>query len=70
MKKICTKEMVIILIITVVFTMWLYGMATVYFPEPIHLGLGQYIDIGTGVIIIALFMFGIIISMKFGKKRR
>lgn len=64
-KKICTKEMVIILIITTLFTMWLYGMAKVYFPDPIYLGAGQYIDIATGIIIIAFFIFGTVLSLKF-----
>lgn len=62
--------MIIILGLTVLFTMYLYGMVSIYFPKPIHLGAGQYIDIATGITLIGLFIFGIFLATQFKQKKR
>ena len=64
------KRWIIVLIITVFITMWIYGMATHYFPTSIHVGLGQYLDISVGVVIIGLLFSGFIITIIFKKKKK
>lgn len=63
------QGIIILIIITVPVTMYIYGMTEVYFPDPIHMGAGQYIDVATGVIIMALLLSGVIITILFKKKR-
>ena len=63
------KRWVIVLIITVFITMWIYGMTAHYFPTPIHVGLGQYFDISAGVVIIGLLFSGFIIAIILKKKK-
>lgn len=59
-----------ILTITVLVAMYVYGMTTHYFPNPIHLGAGQYIDIATGVIILAILFSSFIVAIIFKKKKK
>lgn len=64
-------QWVIITIFTVIVTMYIYGMTTIYFPNPVHLGGGQYFDLGIGVVIFGLLLSGFIITImvnKFKKK--
>ncbi len=72
-KKLEKHQWICILAITVIVAMYIYGMVKHYFPDPVHIGLGQYIDIATGVIILALlfssFIFAIIFK-KFKKKMK
>ena len=62
-------QWVIITIFTVIVMMWLYGMTTHYFPTPIPVGLGQYLDISAGVVIIGLLFSGFIITIILKKKK-
>lgn len=50
--------------IWVLFVMWLYGMADTYFPDPIHIGFGQYLDIAQGIIILGFTVFFIFSSVR------
>ncbi|KKK44091.1 hypothetical protein LCGC14_0931900 [marine sediment metagenome] len=64
-------QWVIITIFTVVITMYIYGMTKIYFPTPVHLGGGQYLDLGIGVVVFGLLLSGFIITImvnKFKKK--
>lgn len=63
------KRWVIITIITVVLAMWLYGMTKIYFPTPIHLGGGQYFDLGMGVIVFGVLLCSLLITIIFKKKK-
>lgn len=76
MKKNTKKRMkkyhwLITLTITVIVSMWIYGMVRVYFPDPLDVGFGQYLDLGTGIVIFTLVLSGIIVGLIFkkGKKR-
>jgi len=69
-KKMKRCRWLIILAITTFIAMYIYGMTTIYLPDPIHIGAGQYLDIGTGVIIISLLLSGFIIASIFKKKKK
>ena len=67
------KRWIIITLLTVVATMWLYGMTKIYFPTPVHLGGGQYFDVGMGIIVFGILLFGFLITImvnKFKKKSK
>jgi len=64
------QGIIILLIISVPVTMYIYGMTEVYLPNPIHIGGGQYFDIATGVIVIALLLSGVIIAILFKKEKK
>lgn len=68
-RKVKKYHWLIILIITIFVAMYVYGMTTHYFPDPVHIGLGQYLDIATGIIIVALLLSGFIIGILFKKKK-
>ena len=57
------KRWVIITIATVIATMWLYGMTKIYFPNPVHLGGGQYFDLGMGIIVFGILLCGFLITV-------
>lgn len=61
--EINVKRWVIITIITVVVVMWLYGMTRIYYPTPVHLGGGQYFDLGMGIIVFGVLLCGFLISI-------
>jgi len=66
------KRWVIITLFTVVATMWLYGMTKIYFPTPVHMGGGQYFDLGMGIIVFGILLCGFLITImvnKFKKKK-
>lgn len=69
-KKTKKYQWVIILMIGILVAMWIYGMSRHYFPDPVHIGSGQYLDISTGIIIVALLFAGIIIKILFKKKKK
>lgn len=73
-KNIKTKlkeyQWVTILIISIFIAMYVYGMVKIYFPDPIHIGVGQYLDIATGVTIVGLLLSGIILTIIFKKNKR
>ena len=74
MKKM-TKKMkkiywLIIFGITIITTMWIYGNVVHYFPIPLYIGFGQYLDIGTGIIIVSLLLLGFIIGVVFKKEKK
>lgn len=62
-------HLLIIFTITVISTMWIYGMVKIYFPTPLDVGFGQYLDVGTGVVIGFLLIIGFIIGLLFKKKK-
>lgn len=54
------QRLIYLLIFTVlyaVFLMWSYGNVNHYFPEPIHVGLGQYFDLSIGIIILGTTIY-------------
>ncbi len=69
-KKLKKYQWVFTLIITVFVAMYVYGMTTVYFPDPIHLGFGQYLEVSVGIVIIALLLSGVILTFIFKKGKR
>jgi len=48
--------------------MYLSGMAEVYFPDPIHLGFGQYIALAAGVIWGGIAFYSVIMVIIFKKE--
>ena len=65
------KRWVIITLLTVAATMYVYGMTKIYFPTPVHLGGGQYFDLGMGIIVFGILLCGFLITImanKFKKK--
>lgn len=68
-RKIKKYEWVILLALSVFAAMYIYGMTKYYFPEPIHLGFGHYIDLATGIVIVGLLLSGLILSILFKKER-
>ena len=69
-RKMKKHHWLIVLCITTVIAMYIYGMTKVYFPDPVHIGAGQYLDIATGIIIVSLLFSGFIIAIIFKKKRK
>lgn len=69
-KKLKKYKWVGILTVSIFATMYIYGMAKIYFPDPIHLGAGQYLDIAAGVIILCLLLTGAMIAIIFKKKKK
>ena len=54
-------------LIYIIFLMWLSGMGQHYFPEPIHVGVGQYFDLSTGVLILGISIYITIATVIFKK---
>jgi len=52
----------------IVFLMWLYGTVNHYI-QPIHVGAGQYFDVGVAIIIIAIAIYTAIASYIFNVVR-
>ena len=69
-KRVKKYHWLITLAITVVISMWIYGMVRVYFPDPVDIGFGQYLDIGVGVIIFTLVISGFIVGLLFKTKEK
>ncbi len=69
-RKMKKYQWIIILILTTIAAMYVYGMTIVYFPEPVHLGAGQYLDLATGIVIVVLLLSGMIISIIFKKRKK
>lgn len=61
---------IITIIIYTIFLMWITGNALHYFPEPAHIGLGQYLDFATGLIYISIFVYGILFVYLINRLRR
>ena len=70
-RKVKKYQWLITLAMTVVVSMWVYGMVRVYFPDPMDIGFGQYLDLGTGIVIFTLVISGFIVAALFktNKKR-
>ena len=68
-RKVKKYHWLIVFSITIVFTMWLYGNIGYYLPNALYIGMGQYLDIGTGITITSLLVFGFIIGMIFKKNK-
>ena len=64
------KRWVIITLLTVGATMWLYGMAKIYFPTPVHVGGGQYFDLGTGIIVFGILSCGLLLTITYNKFKK
>lgn len=56
------KTWIILTIVYIGVLMWLYGMTRIYFPDPIHVGAGQYFDIGIGVLFLGVAIYGVILG--------
>ena len=69
-RKLKENQWVCYLIISVIAAMYIYGMAGHYFPDPIHLGAGQYVDIAAGVTIIGLLLTAVVITIVFKKRKK
>jgi len=69
-RKIKKYHWLIILCLTILMSMYIYGMANHYFPDPIHLGAGQYLDLATGIVIGALVLSGTVITIIFKKRKK
>lgn len=69
-KKVKKYQWLIVLIITTVIAMYLYGMTRVYFPDPIPIGFDQYLDVGVGIVIFCLVISGFIVAAIFGKDKK
>lgn len=69
-RKVKKYHWLIILIVTTVITMWVYGNTKIYLPEPIHIGFGQYLDVGTGIVIFSLIFLGIILGILFKSQKK
>lgn len=69
-RKMKKYHWLITLCVTVLVAMYVYGMTRVYFPDPWDIGFGQYLDIGTGVVIFCLVVSGFIVAalLKTNKK--
>ena len=65
--KINITQWIIVTLVTVIATMWLYGMATHYFPNPVYVGGGQYFDIGIGIAVFGLLLCGLLITIMVNK---
>jgi len=68
--KINITQWIIITLVTVVATMWLYGMATHYFPNPVHVGGGQYFDLGMGIVVFGILLCGLLITIMVKKFKK
>lgn len=69
-KKVKKQYWFIVLMITAIFTMWIYGMVQVYMPSPWDIGFGQYLDVGVGIVLISLVFFGFIIGIIFKNNKK
>jgi len=69
-RRVKKYQWLITLMITVVVSMWIYGMVRVYFPDPLDVGFGQYLDVGTGIVIFTLVVSGFIVAAIFKTGKR
>ena len=69
--KISKYRFLIVLVIYIGTSMWIYGMTQIYFVDSIvSIGAGQYLDLGIGVIFLFLFGVGVILLLLFSKDMR
>lgn len=57
-----------VFIVILFLIMYVYGMANTYFPDPMYMGSGQYLDISVGITVIGLVIFGLILAVFFKKE--
>lgn len=69
-RKVKKYHWLITLIITVVVSMWIYGMVKIYYLTPYYAGFGQYFDIGTGIVIFTLVISGFIVAAIFKSNKK
>ena len=69
-RRVKKYQWVITLCITTVIAMWIYGMVRIYYPDPLYVGIGQYMDLGTGIIIFTLVISGLIVTAIFKKTKK
>lgn len=69
-RKVKKYHWLVTLMVTVVISMWIYGMVRVYFPDPLDIGFGQYMDLGTGIVIFTLVISGFIVAAIFKKPEK
>ena len=53
-----------------IFLMWICGNISHYYPSPIHIGGGQYLDLGIGALIIGGSIFIMIAGILFKKIKK
>lgn len=58
---------IIFTLIYIISLMWLSGMGQHYFPEPIHVGFGQYFDLSIGILILGISIYITIATVIFKK---
>ena len=68
-RKVKKYHWIIILALGTLASMYIYGMTRIYFPTPVPIGWGQYLDIATGIVIIGLLLSGAIIRILFKKDK-
>ena len=69
-RKVKKYHWLIILCITTITAMYVYGMTKIYFPDPWYIGFGQYLDLGTGIVIFSLIFSGFIVAAIFKKNKK
>lgn len=65
-----TTKWILFTLIYGVILMYLYGMSRIYFPDPIHVGFGQYFDIGIGILFFGLLFYMFIIGVLINKLKK
>ena len=68
--KVKRYHWLIALLTTTFVAMYVYGMTAVYLPDPLYIGFGQYLDVGTGIAIFCLVLSGIFVGMLFRKDNK
>lgn len=69
-KRVKKYQWLIVLCITTIVSMWIYGNTKIYYPEPLYIGFGQYMDIGTGIVIFTLVVSGFIVTAIFKSNKK
>ena len=69
-KRVKKYHWLIILCITTFTAMYVYGMTRVYFPDPLDIGFGQYLDLSVGIVIFSLILSGFVVGVIFKKEKR
>ena len=63
-------KLFIVFFFILILVMYVYGMANTYFPNPILIGAGQYLDLSAGIAITGILFFGILLAIFFKKEMR
>ena len=65
------RNWILLELVWILITMYIYGMLTAYVPEVIHIGFGQYLSIREGILLLMFLGMFILtgISLRRGSKR-